>query len=49
MKAIRIRRTSAVLHHAKELAIGLALGTAWVAGAVGVLSIVVLPIVKFLR
>jgi hypothetical protein len=49
MKAIRIRRASAALYHAKELVIGLALGAAWVAGAVGVLSIVVLPIVKFLR
>jgi hypothetical protein len=33
MKAIRIRRASVALHHAKELAIGLALGAVWVAGA----------------
>lgn len=49
MKAIRIRRASVALYHAKELAIGVFLGTAWVTGAVGVLSLVVLPIVKFLR
>jgi hypothetical protein len=47
MKAIRIRRTSVVLHHAKELAIGLVLGASWVFGGVGIASLLLMAIQAF--